>query len=246
MKLTKQLDVDALRRLYRADIPTPVDVLNLIRFKDADAYRWYGVLVVPTLKAVGGKAAWFGDHTTSFEGESQADELGVVRYPNQRRFFALALNPYYMLVANPQRMKAVRAFQASFTYSPDTLDLLSSSNWVLVVHHHPGRSVIGGLEKVVEPTGGRLVYQSAETSPIVIAKKQHPANTNPLIYPNTALFRYESQERCEDAITPGILNQLKEVAGDDISVQLYRRLTRQEALPEAFAKIWGQSPFSRG
>ena len=240
MKLTKQLDVDALRRLYRADIPTPVDVLNLIHFKDEDAYRWYGVLVIPTLKAVGGKVGWFGVHTTSFAGEPQAEELGVVRYPNQRRFFALVLNPYYALVANPRRLKAVRAFQASFTHSPDTLGALSQSKWVLAVHHHPGQGVIEALQNSIEPTGGRLVYQSAETSPIVIAKKQHPANTNPLTYPNTALFRYESQDRCEDAITRGILNQLKEVAGDDISVQLYRRLTRREALPAALANKWAQ------
>ncbi len=238
MKLTKHLDADAVRQLYRADIPAPVDVLNLIRFKDTDAYRWYGLLVTPTLRAVGARVGWFGDHTTSFVGESQADELGVVRYPNQRRFFALALNPYYVLVANPQRLKAVRAFQASFTHSPDTLDALSPSKWVLAVHHHPGQGVIGALQKVIEPTSGRLVYQSAETSPIVITKKQHPANTNPLVYKGTALFRYESQERCEDAITPGILNQIKEVTGDDVSVQLYRRLTRQEMLPLAVAKLF--------
>lgn len=231
MRLMKHLDVDEVRRLCRADIPTPIDVLNLIRFKDAEAYRWYGLLVVPTLRAVGGKVGWFGDHTTSFAGESQADELGVVRYPNQRRFLALVLNPYYALVANPQRLKAVRAFQASFTHSPDTLAALGSSKWVLAVHHHPAHGIIEALQNSIEPTGGRLVYQSAETSPILITKKQHPANTNPLTYPNTALFRYESQHDCEDAITPGVLDQLKEAAGDDISVQLYRRLTRREVLP---------------
>jgi len=93
---------------------------------------------------------------------------------------------------------------------------------------------VKALQNLIEPTGGRLVYQSAETSPIVIAKKDHPANTNPLVYKNTALFRYESQDRCEDAMTPGILSQLKEAAGDDVSAQLYRRLTRREALPAAF------------
>lgn len=237
MKLTEQLDIDAVRRLYRADIPAPVDVLNLIRFIDDEAYRWYGVLVMPSLLAVGGRVGWFGGHTTSFVGEPQADELGVVRYPNQRRFFALALNPYYVLVANPQRLKAVREFQASFTHSPDTLDALRASKWVLVVHHHPGRGVIAALQKLLEPTGGRLVYQSAETSPIVIAKRYHPANTNPLVYKDTALFRYENQKRCEDAITPGVLNQLKEATGDDVSVQLYRRLARREALPAVFTKL---------
>lgn len=231
MRLTTHLDVDAVRRLYRAEIPTPVDVLNLIRFKDENAYRWYGVLVIPTLKAVGAKVGWFGAHMASFEGESQAEELGVVRYPNQRRFFWLALNPYYALVANPQRLKAVRSFQASFTHSPDTLDALSASKWIFVVHHHSGQGVVEALRNSIEPTGGRLVYQSVETSPIAIAKKQHPANTNPLTYPNTALFRYESQDDCESAITPAILDQLKEVAGDDLSAQLYRRLTRREALP---------------
>ncbi len=237
MKLTEQLDVDAVRQLYRADIPAPVDVLNLIRFKDDEAYRWYGVLVMPSLLAVGGKVGWFGGHVTSFVGEPQADELGVVRYPNQRRFFALVLNPYYVVVANRQRLKAVREFQASFTHSPDTLDALSESKWVLAVHHHPGHGVIAALQSLLEPTGGRLVYQSAETSPIVIAKKYHPANTNPLVYKNTALFGYETQERCEEAITPSVLNQLIEATSDDVSVQLYRRLARREALPSLFAKL---------
>ena len=74
------------------------------------------------LKAVGAEVGWMGAHVKSFLGEPRAEELLVVRYPNQRRFFALALNPYYMLVANPQRMKAVRKFEASFTHSPDSLD----------------------------------------------------------------------------------------------------------------------------
>ena len=73
------------------------------------------MLTLPLLKAVGAEVVWMGTHVTSFPGEPRAEELLVVRCPNQRRFFALALNPYYMLVANPQRMKAVRKFEASFT-----------------------------------------------------------------------------------------------------------------------------------
>ena len=89
LNLSKYMDLDEVKRLYRADIPTPVDVLNLIHFKDREAYRWYGLMVLPTLKAVGGQVGWFGDHVHSFVGEPQAEDLGVVRYPNQRRFFAL-------------------------------------------------------------------------------------------------------------------------------------------------------------
>jgi uncharacterized protein (DUF1330 family) len=115
MGVLDQLDLDAVKRLYRADLPVPVDVLNLIHFKDEEAYKWYGVLTLPLLKAVGAQVGWVGTHEESLLGEPRAEELIVVRYPNQRRFLALALNPYYMVVANPQRMKAVRKFEASFS-----------------------------------------------------------------------------------------------------------------------------------
>jgi uncharacterized protein (DUF1330 family) len=155
MGMLDQLDLDAVKRLYRADLPVPVDVLNLIHFKDEEAYKWYGVMALPLLKLVGAQVGWMGAHVRSFLGEPRAEELLVVRYPNQRRFFALALNPYYMLVANPQRMKAVRKFEASFTHSSDSLEALRGSKWVLAVHFHEAPDVV---ERIVESAGGELVY----------------------------------------------------------------------------------------
>ena len=228
-----QLDLDAVKRLYRADLPVPVDVLNLIHFKDEEAYKWYGVLTLPLLKAVGAEVGWMGTHVTSFLGEPRAEELLVVRYPNQRRFFALALNPYYMLVANPQRMKAVRKFEASFTHSPDSLDALRGSKWVLAVHFHDAPDAV---QSIVESVGGQLVYQSNETSQIVISKRPHPANTNPLVFKRTCLFRFEDQETCRAAMQSEVLNQLEEAAGE-LSVQLYRRVPRSDALPAALSKL---------
>jgi uncharacterized protein (DUF1330 family) len=114
MGMLDQLDLDAVKRLYRADLPVPVDVLNLIHFKDEEAYKWYGVVALPLLKAVGAEIGWMGTHVKSFLGEPRAEELLVVRYPNQRRFFALALNPYYMLVANPQRSRTRPTRSAPF------------------------------------------------------------------------------------------------------------------------------------
>jgi uncharacterized protein (DUF1330 family) len=219
MGMLDQLDLDAVKRLYRADLPVPVDVLNLIHFKDEEAYKWYGVVALPLLKAVGAEIGWMGTHVKSFLGEPRAEELLVVRYPNQRRFFALALNPYYMLVANPQRMKAVRKFEASFTHSPDSLGALRRCKWVLV-----------------ESAGGQLVYQSTESSPIVISKRSHPANTNPLVFKRTALFRFEDQEKCEAAMQPGVLSQLQQAAGE-VSVQLYQRVPRSKAIPAALQKL---------
>ena len=233
MSLLDQFDFDAVKQLYRADLPTPVDVLNLIHFKDEDAYKWYGLLVAPLLKAVGGEVGWMGAHVESFCGEPRAEELLVVRYPNQRRFFALLLNPYYIAVANPQRLRAVRKFEASFTHSSSSLGALRRSRWVLAVHAHEAPEEI---RSIVEGAGGQLVYQSNETSPIVITKRPHPTGTNPLVFKRTCLFRFEDQEQCEEAVQPGVMNQLQEAAGE-LSIQLYQRVPRSQALPAVFGKL---------
>ena len=232
MKLLEGLDLAAIKAAYRADLPTPIDVLNLIHFKDEEAYKWYGVSVMPLLSAVGAEVGWIGKHVESFVGDPRAEELLVVRYPTQRRFFALALNPYYLLVANPQRLRGVRKFEASFTHSPDALDRLRRSKWVLVVHSHEAPDA---LRRIVEAAGGELVYRSVETSPIEISKREHPANTNPLVFKHTALFRFEGQSSCEEAMGPGVLSQLEEAAGE-LSIQLYRRVPKTEALPAPLAK----------
>jgi len=233
MGMLDQLDIDAVKRLYRADLPVPVDVLNLIHFKDEDAYKWYGLLTLPLLKAVGGEVGWAGVHADSFLGEPRAEELLVVRYPNQRRFFALALNPYYIGIVNSQRMKAVRKFEASFTHSPNSLSALRRCKWVLVLHAH---EALGGIQNIVESAGGQLVYQSNETSPIVISKRSHPANTNPLVFKRTYLFRFEDQQACEEGMQPGVMNELQEAAGE-LSLQLYQRVPRSQALPAALSKL---------
>lgn len=235
MGMLDQLDLDSIKRTLRADIPTPVDVLNLIHFKDEEAYKWYGVSVMPLLRAVGGRVGWMGKHARSFVGEPRAEELLVVRYPNQRRFFGLALNPYYLFVANPLRLKGVRRFEASFTHSPDSLEPLRRCKWVLVIHCH---EAVGSIVSVVEGAGGRLVYQSEETSPIVISKKPHPANTNPLAFRRTVLVRFEDEASCEEAMREGVLNQLREAAGE-VSVQLYQRVPKRDALPAALARFSG-------
>ncbi len=232
MGLLSALDLESIRKLYRAELPIPVDVLNLVDFKDENAYKWYGVMVMPLLRAVGGRVGWMGKHVASFLGEPRAEELLVVRYPNQRRFFALALNPYYVAVANPQRLKGVRKFEASFTHSPDSLEDLRRCTWVLAVHIH---EELEAVVRMVQSVGGQRVYQSFETSPIKIAKRNHPANTNPLVFQGTALFRFESRADCEAAMSADLLDQLRAAAGE-LSVQLYRRLPREEALPVQLSK----------
>lgn len=237
MSFLDQLDLPSIRDMYRADLPTPVDVLNLVQFKDQEAYKWYGVLVMPLLKAVGAQVGWMGAHVESFLGEPRAEELLVVRYPNQRRFLALALNPYYLAVANPQRLKAVRKFEASFTYSPDSLEALRRSKWVLVVHFQQAQD---DVHRIVEATRAPQVYESAETSPITLTKRAHPANTNPLVFKRTAMFRFLDRQSCDAEMQPEVLNALQEAAGP-VSVQLYRRLPRKDALPVPLVGLFPRS-----
>lgn len=137
-----------------------------------------------------------------------------------------------MLVANPQRMKAVRKFEASFTHSNDSLEALRGSRWIMAVHVHDASDAV---QRLVQAAGGRLVYQSNETSPIVISKRAHPANTNPLVFKRTCLFQFEDEQSCDAAMRSGVLDQLGEAVGE-LSVQLYRRVPRKSALPAAFAK----------
>ena len=85
MGMLDQLDLDTVKRLYRADLPAPVDVLNLIHFKGEEAYKWYGVLTLPLLKAVGAEVGWMGLHAESFLGKPRAEELLVVRCCRHRR-----------------------------------------------------------------------------------------------------------------------------------------------------------------
>ena len=235
MGLLDELDLNSIKTTFRADLPAPVDVLNLIHFKDEEAYKWYGVSVMPLLRAVGGKVGWMGRHVDSLIGEPRAEELIVVRYPNQRRFFGLALNPYYFLVANPQRLKGVRKFEASFTHSPDSLDALRRCEWVMVLHLH---GALEAVRRIVQDAGGSLVYQSAETSPIKITKRDHPANTNPLVFKETAMFRFASLEDYRAAMTSEVSAAPRDAAGD-LSAQLYQRVPRRDAVPAALARVLG-------
>ena len=235
-----QLDLDAVRRLYRADLPTPVDVLNLIHFKDEEAYKWYGVLTLPLLKAVGAEVGWMGAHVKSFLGEPRAEELLVVRYPNQRRFFALALNPYYMLVANPQRMKAVRKFEASFTHSPDSLDALRGSKWVLAVHFHEAPDAV---QRIVESAGGQLVYQSNET----VADRDQQAPTSgqhqsTRLQAHRAYSVSRTEQSCEAAMQSGVLNQLREAGGEAIGSALSTRAEKERPACRAREAGWVARP----
>lgn len=232
------MDFGAIADLYRRDVPAPVDVLNLIHFKDRDAYSWYGVLVAPALRLVGGKLGWIGRHVASLHGESRAEELLVVRYPSHRRFLWMAMSPYYITVANPVRVKGVRQFEASFTYSGEAFSELRHSEWVLVVHFNATdrESSLGAIKQRLGDAGGQLVYDSYETSEITITKRPTRTGTNPLVFKSTAMFRFADEVSCRASVNEKVIKQVRD-ACDDVSIQLYHRSNPNDLIPQPLQRL---------
>ncbi len=230
LRMLKAFDFPGVAALYKRDLPTPIDVPNLLHFKNRQNYRWYGALVMPLLRTFGGQLGWAGEHALSIRGESRAEELLVVRYPNQRRFISMVLTPYYMVVANPQRLKGVRRFEASFTHSGMSLDPLRATKCAVVVHFN-GHPHLEAIQRTVEAGGGELVYASQETSEIALMRNPTPADPNPLLYKSMAIFRFDDVPSAQAALPAAAVTQLQEIAGD-LSIQVYQRMRRSQMLPQ--------------
>jgi uncharacterized protein (DUF1330 family) len=98
------------------DRDTPVEMLNLVRFRDhadypaghpladagltgAEAYANYGRDSGPVLDRVGGSILWRGRFETTLIGplEEAWDEVFIARYPDAHAFLAMVTDPEYRL-----------------------------------------------------------------------------------------------------------------------------------------------------
>ncbi len=170
-------------------------MLNLIHLSDERSYARYGVAVSPALRAVGGRLLWMGYHERSLLGESQAERLMVVRYPSHRRFLAMTMNPYYVMI-NRLRERGVRRFEASFTYAEERPLPLSDQPWLVSVHFD-GRISLEELRELVEPQVGPLVYASRQVAEVSILRGRRATDPNPLTYPRTAMFAADENVNME-------------------------------------------------
>jgi uncharacterized protein (DUF1330 family) len=184
-----RIDPGAVARLARADLPRPLDVLNLIHLRDERSYARYGVAVTPVLSAVGGRLRWMGHHERTLLGEPQAERLMIVRYPSHRRFLAMTLNPYYVLI-NRLRERGVDTFEASFTYAESEPLELRSQRRLLIVHFAPP-TTLDRVRELLEPQAGPLVYASREVASASFLKGRRPTDPNPLTFPQIACFAAE-------------------------------------------------------
>lgn len=221
-----------LLRLARRDLPGPLDVINLISTdpRRFESYRWYGLLVMPAMLAVGGRLKWMGRFERSVHGERQADKLLIVRYPSQRRFLAMTLNPYYLAI-NVLREAGVRRFEGQFTHASRSEDGLGRRKLLVAVHFRSpaGHDALGEVEEVVGPVAGDLVYATRAVAALDFLDPPAESDPNPLRYGELALFAPADGELSDVDLGP--LGAELDAVTEDCSLQVYRREPRSVYRP---------------
>lgn len=211
-----------LLELARRDLPAPVDVINLIETASFGHYRWYGLAVLPALKAVGGRVRWMGRFEQSVHGERQADKLLIVRYPSHRHFLAMTLNPYYLAI-NLLRQAGVRRFEASFTHASDSDLGLARRETLVAVHFNSpvDADALAAVTELVAPVTGDLVYATRAVASLGFLDPPVATDPNPLTFEQLAMFAPGAEELDEIALA-GVGGELDRLT-DGCSVQIYRR-----------------------
>jgi uncharacterized protein (DUF1330 family) len=84
-----------------ADAETPVFMLNLLRFSDAEAYGRYAEATAGHLERVGAEVVWIGQCEEALIGpqEREWDVAAVVRYPSRQAFLEMVGDPGYLEIA---------------------------------------------------------------------------------------------------------------------------------------------------
>lgn len=112
---------DAFNLFKGLDRNQPVEMLNLLRFRETaaypdgrkvsgtDAYKAYGRESAPVFQRVGGKIIWRGEPQVTLIGP--ADEIWdmafIARYPSANAFLEMVTDPHYQQNAVPHRQAAV-------------------------------------------------------------------------------------------------------------------------------------------
>lgn len=221
--------------LARQDLPGPLDVINLITTERFAPYRWYALFVYPAMQLVGARPLWMGKFERSVHGEQQADKFLIVRYPSQRRFLAMTVNPYYLAI-NKLREAGVRRFEASFTHASVTAEGLHRRRRLVAIHYTSpsGTDALAAVTQLVEPVAGELVYATRAVSTLGFLDPPVATDPQPLQFGELALFAVNGDEVPQDALA-GLGEQLDEVT-DGYSLQVYRREPSSAYLPPLLAR----------
>jgi hypothetical protein len=215
----------ALARLYRSKLPEPIDVPNLLTYADEGAYRWYALAVGPVLALNRGSLRWAGRHVAALHGERLSDSLLIVRYPSHRHFVRMLLTPYYLLVANPIRERAVARFEASFTSPEATFPDLHHERVLLALGHD---SDLPEVEAALERAGGHRAYATRVVSKI-LGPPRRPADARPLRFSRLSLWAFADEAQARDVMSPELTAGLEAARA---TLQLYLRKARREMFPK--------------
>jgi uncharacterized protein (DUF1330 family) len=215
--------------LARLDLPGPLDVINVITTARFDRYQWYAVLVMPVMAAVGGRVRWMGRFERSLHGEQQADKLLIVRYPSQRRFLAMTLNPYYLAI-NRLREAGVHRFEASFTHASHDDPELHRRRVLVAVHFNSADDgALAAVRGILESAAGELVYATRAVAHVTLVAPARSTDPNPLAFERLALFAPAGGE-LPDGDLAALAARVATVT-DGCSVQVYRREPRSAYRP---------------
>jgi uncharacterized protein (DUF1330 family) len=219
-----------LAGLARRDLGGPLDVINLLSVARFERYRWYGLLVLPVMAAVGGRVVWMGRFERSVSGERQADKLLIVRYPSQRRFLAMTLNPYYLAI-NLLREAGVRRFEASFTRASHSDPALARHRLLVVVHFRSpgGRDALHHVNAIAGAIAGELVYATRTVADLDFLDPPRDTDPNPLRLGELAFFA-PAEDELDEAALDRLAAELATVT-DECALQVYRRERRSEYRP---------------
>lgn len=219
-----RIRIPAVIDLARRDLPKPVDVINLISTSNFERYRWYAVLVMGPLMVVGARVLWMGRFERSIAGERQAEKLLIVRYPSHRRFMAMTLNPYYLLI-NRLREAGVSRFEASFTSASHQDPELDRRKLLAGVHFTSpsGSDALPAVTEILEAAGGELVYATRAVASLGILDPPQETDPNPLAFGEVALFAIDEDDL---AGLDGVAREVAAVTAG-CSLQAYRRESRR-------------------
>jgi len=193
---------DEAADLYRADLPSPVHMPNLITFEDELLYERYGLLAMPAVLLSGGRPLWLGDGVETYAGRAW-DRFMVVTYPTHRRLVLMTSNPYYRFI-NRYRERVVEYFEIGFSHPVETDDNGTlGEHDLLLVAQLPGDPVeesLASARKAFEGTPAEFVYATEEVRPLEHADEaEKGSDPHPLTHKLLACFAVPSLDAAESA-----------------------------------------------
>ena len=101
-------NLEQFKQLVAAPDEGPVVMVNLLKFKDADAYRRYGNAAIGMIEAQGGRLLWAGRGQQVLIGDpgEDWDVVLAVEYPSRKAFVEMVSRPEY-LEAHADRERAL-------------------------------------------------------------------------------------------------------------------------------------------